>query len=143
MDEAWPLIADAAMRPALGPQLEQLATFRSRFDLPPSGMFGGWQHYVDKDLRTLLGQPVRGAYRTRFCGAGDLARCRADLWAALDAAGATLATAQGADVAAWRKDAVRERIPFVPGLLTTTIRYTNRPSGIQQVISFGGHRPRG
>ena len=36
----------------------------------------------------------------------------------------------------------RERIAFRPGLLPTTIRYTNRPSGIQQVISFGGHRPR-
>jgi len=29
---------------------------------------------------------------------------------------------------------------FRPGLLGTTIRYTNRPSGIQQVISFNGHR---
>jgi hypothetical protein len=35
---------------------------------------------------------------------------------------------------------VRERIPFVPGLLPTTLRYTNRPSGIQQVISFDRHR---
>ena len=29
-----------------------------------------------------------------------------------------------------------------PGLLPTTIRYTNRPSGIQQVIEFTGHRKR-
>jgi hypothetical protein len=28
----------------------------------------------------------------------------------------------------------------VPGLLKTTMAYTNRPSGIQQVISFNGHR---
>jgi hypothetical protein len=42
-------------------------------------------------------------------------------------------------------DALRapgERISFRPGLLPTTIRYTNRPSGIQQVIAFQGHRPR-
>jgi acyl-homoserine lactone acylase PvdQ len=142
MDAAWPKLADAAMSPALGPQLEQLADIEGRFDLPPSGMFGGWQHYVDKDLRTLLGQQVRAPYRTRFCGAGDLARCRADLWAAMEAAGNELATAQGADVTAWRSDAKRERIKFVPGLLPTEIRYTNRPSGIQQVISFDGHRPR-
>jgi acyl-homoserine lactone acylase PvdQ len=142
MDAAWPRMADAALAPVLGPQLEQLATFRGRFDQPPSGMFGGWQHYVVMDLRTLLGQPVRAPYRTRFCGAGDLAKCRADLWAALDAAGAELAAAQGADVAAWRKDANAERIAFVPGLLPTTMRYTNRPSGIQQVISFDSHRPR-
>lgn len=142
MDEAWPLMADAAMAPVLGPQLEQFASFRSRYDLPPGGQFGGWQHYVDKDLRTLLGQQVRGPYKTKFCGAGDLSKCRADLWNALETAGTTLAAAQGPDVTAWRKDANRERIRFVPGLLNTTIRYTNRPSGIQQVISFDGHRPR-
>ena len=141
MDTAWPRVADAALAPALGPQLEQLSGIVGRFDRPPGGMFGGWQHYVDKDLRTLLGQ-ARGPYRTRFCGAGDLARCRADLWAALDEAGATLEAEQGPDVTAWRADAQRERIGFAPGLLPTTIRFTNRPSGIQQVISFDGHRPR-
>jgi hypothetical protein len=31
-----------------------------------------------------------------------------------------------------------ERISIIPGLLPNTIRYMNRPSGIQQVISFGG-----
>ena len=30
--------------------------------------------------------------------------------------------------------------PLRPGVLPTTMRYTNRPSGIQQVISFRGHR---
>ena len=39
-----------------------------------------------------------------------------------------------------RADATKERIVFRPGLLPTTIRYTNRPSGIQQVIEFTGHR---
>ena len=34
----------------------------------------------------------------------------------------------------------RERITFAPGLLPYTMRYTNRPSGIQQVIEFRGHR---
>ena len=29
----------------------------------------------------------------------------------------------------------------MPGLLPYTMRYTNRPTGIQQVISFGGHAP--
>ena len=38
------------------------------------------------------------------------------------------------------KAAAAERIAFAPGLLTTKIAYTNRPSGIQQVISFEGHR---
>jgi hypothetical protein len=34
-----------------------------------------------------------------------------------------------------------ERIKFVPGLLPLTIRYTNRPTGIQQVLSFSGAPP--
>ncbi len=44
-----------------------------------------------------------------------------------------------ADPAAWRASAVPERITFQPGLLPYTMRYTNRPTGIQQVISFNGH----
>jgi hypothetical protein len=83
---------------------------------------------------------VRGPFANRYCGGGDVNVCRAALWAALEAAGVELEAAQGADPAAWRADANRERIGFVPGLLPYTMRYTNRPSGIQQVIEFKGHR---
>jgi acyl-homoserine lactone acylase PvdQ len=143
LDTAWPKLADAAMAPVLGqPLADQLNdTLMRRYDLPPSGQFGGWHMYMDKDLRTLLGQPVQGAFANRYCGAGDLATCRNALWAALDSAGTELATAQGADPTAWRADANRERISFAPGLLSYTMRYTNRPSGIQQVVQFNGHRP--
>ena len=51
-----------------------------------------------------------------------------------------MAAAQGPDPAAWRADANKERISFIPGLLKTTLRYANRPTGIQQVISFNGHQ---
>jgi hypothetical protein len=63
------------------------------------------------------------------------------VWHAIAQAGAELTTAQGtSNPSAWRADATAERIHFVPGLLPTTLRYTNRPSGIQQVISFDAHR---
>ena len=142
LDTAWNRLADAAMVPVLGrPLADQLSgTLHRRFDLPPGGQFGGWHMYMSKDLRTLLGKPVKGPLRNRYCGTGDVNRCRADLWAAMEAAGAELAAAQGADPAAWRADALRERITFAPGLLPYTMRYTNRPSGIQQVIEFKGHR---
>lgn len=91
-------------------------------------------------LRTLLGEPVRGPFANRYCGAGDLGACRAALWAALEETGAELEAAQGSDPAAWRADATAERIKFLPGLLTYTLRYSNRPTGIQQVIEFSGHR---
>lgn len=142
MDTAWPYLADAWASAVLGPRLTaQLAAFDSQFDLPPGGQYTGWHIYMDKDLRTLLRERVRGRYSVRYCGAGRLATCRRELWGAMTRAGARLAATQGADPAAWRSDAQRERIKFVPGLLPYTMRYTNRPSGIQQVLSFLGHAP--
>jgi hypothetical protein len=82
---------------------------------------------------------VQGRYNARYCGAGVVATCRDALWAAVDEAGNELAARQGPDPAGWRASATAERISFAPGLLKTTIRYTNRPSGIQQVITFTGH----
>jgi hypothetical protein len=142
LDTAWNRLADAAMTPVLGkPLADQLSqTLHSRFNLPPGGQFDGWHQYMDKDIRTLLGERVRGPFANRYCGGGDVNVCRAALWAALEAAGVELEAAQGPDPAAWRADANRERIGFVPGLLPYTMRYTNRPSGIQQVIEFKGHR---
>jgi acyl-homoserine lactone acylase PvdQ len=142
LDTAWNRLADAAMTPVLGkPLADQLAsTLFSRFDAPPSGQFDGWYQYMDKDLRSLMGEKVKGPFANRYCGAGDIAVCRAALWAALEAAGVDLEAAQGPDPNAWRADANAERIKFQPGLLPFTMRYTNRPTGIQQVIEFKGHR---
>jgi acyl-homoserine lactone acylase PvdQ len=142
MDAAWDGIADAVMTPVLGAQLDgELATLQPRYQQPPGGQAAGWHSYVYKDLRTVLGDKVKAAFRVRYCGAGNLAACRASLWAAIDAAGNALQAQQGPDPAAWRADATKERIKFVPGLLPFTMRYANRPTGIQQVISFDGHRP--
>jgi acyl-homoserine lactone acylase PvdQ len=144
LDQAWPKIADAVMGPVLGPQLGDLATLRSR-DNPAnnqgSAYGGGWYGYVDKDLRTLVGQPVTGLpFKTRFCGAGNLAACRDSLWQALKEAGDELASAQGTnDPTKWRANATPERIRFLSPFLTTTMRWTNRPT-FQQAISYSGHR---
>jgi acyl-homoserine lactone acylase PvdQ len=142
LDAAWPKIANAVMSPVLGPQLDDLASLIGR-DNPPndqgSAFQSGWYGYVDKDLRTVAGLPVTGKFKTRFCGNGDLATCRASLWAAVDAAGNDLAASQGADPDAWRADANAERIVFRPRFLFNTIRWTNRPT-FQQAISYSGHR---
>jgi len=142
MDAAWPKIADAFMAPQLGPQLDELNSLFSRFDQPPSGQYSGWYQYFDRDIRQLLDRKVKSPFRMEYCGKGKLKQCRADVWAAIADAGADLEAEQGtADAREWRADATEERISFAPNLLTTTMRYTNRPSGIQQVISFDGHRP--
>ena len=140
MDAVWPKVADAVMGPILGPQTAELASIQPRYDAPPGGQANGWHSYVVKDLRDQFGPKPAAPFRVRYCGAGNAATCQVSLWAAIDAAGNELAAAQGNDPAAWRADANAERISFVPGLLKTTLRYTNRSTGIQQVISFKGHR---
>jgi acyl-homoserine lactone acylase PvdQ len=141
LDVSWPLLANAWASSVLGPTLSaQLASFDSQYDLPPGGQYTGWHIYMDKDLRSILGQRVRGAFNIRYCGAGSLKRCRAQLWNAIDAAGNQLAASQGPNPSAWRSDAKREQINFAP-IPLITMRYANRPSGIQQVLSFTGHAP--
>jgi acyl-homoserine lactone acylase PvdQ len=141
MDAAWPKIADGFMKSQLGPQLDELDSLFSRFNAPPGGQYSGWYQYFDRDIRSLLGLPVAKPLNQSYCGRGDLGRCRRVIWNQLQAAAAELTAEQGtSNPAAWRADATAERISFVPGLLPTTMRYTNRPSGIQQVISFNGHR---
>jgi Sap, sulfolipid-1-addressing protein/Penicillin amidase len=141
MDAAWPKIADAFMRPQLGPQLDELDSLFPRWSGPPSGQERGWYQYFDRDIRRLLGKNQKQPFENRYCGGGNLQRCRSSIWEAIAAAGQELTSQQGtSDPSKWRADANAERIHFVPGLLPTTMRYTNRPSGIQQVISFNGHR---
>ena len=144
MDAAWPRLADAVMTPVLGPLVARLATLHGRSDdAGPGGSsyISGWYGYVDKDLRMLLGRDVRGPYSRRYCGAGVLATCRQALWDAIDAAAAQLETTQGPAASAWRADATAERIRFTSGVLSDTMRWTNRPT-FQQLMSFRSHRPR-
>jgi len=141
IDAAWNRIADAVMQPALGPLTADLAVVIGRDSAPylpgvnGSAFGSGWYGYVDKDLRTLLGDRVEGRFKLRYCGAGALTACRDSIWAALQAAAAELAAAQGPDPSLWRSDATLDRINFQPGLIPNTMRWTNRPT-FQQVIRF-------
>jgi acyl-homoserine lactone acylase PvdQ len=139
MDAIYPKVVDAAFEPVLGPQLPLFSDLEGH-DIS-GGFTGGRINQIDKDLRQVAGQQFKTPFKTKFCGNGDLAACRASLWAAIESAGSELAAAQGSDdPEQWTSDANAERITFAPGILPTTIRFTNRPSGIQQVISFSGHR---
>ncbi len=133
MDAAWPGVADAVMRPTLGPltdHLKSLVSVDDRANSRGSSYYGGWYSYIVRDLNA--GPPT-------FCGHGDLELCRAWLWAPIEAAGKELAAAQGPDPSRWRADATGERLRF--GFLPMTARWTNRPS-FQQVITFSSHRRR-
>jgi hypothetical protein len=89
-----------------------------------------------KDLRAMLGQKVAGAYHLRYCGDGSVKTCSRELWAAVDTARRRLAAQQGPDPAAWRAPEAKEQITFAP-LPLIAIEYTNKPTGIHQVMQFG------
>ena len=98
------------------------------------------ESYVDKDLRTLLGERVRGRFNLSYCGNGSLDACRASLWAAVHSA----ADDAGRAVRRRRPDQVAEDRPrppaSCPGLLPNRFPTTNRPT-FQQVLEFQ-HRSR-
>jgi acyl-homoserine lactone acylase PvdQ len=145
LDAAWPGLADAILEPLLGQLTARLAALHPRSDDPSplgSAYGSGWYGYVDKDLRTLLGKPVRGAYSRRYCGAAVADACKRSLWDAIDRAAAQLEGVLGPDPSKWRADATRERIRFTsPAAFRDSMRWTNRPT-FQQLFSFSGHRPR-
>jgi acyl-homoserine lactone acylase PvdQ len=135
MAAVWDGLASAAMCGRLGAVVcRALETRQSRFQRPPAGMYGGWHQYLSKDLRTLAGGSVKGKYHVRYCGKGDAATCAAALWAAIDAGAKAEAARQGSgDPAQWRRPVVK--INFTPVPLVD-MQYTNRPSGIHQVMQF-------
>jgi Penicillin amidase len=137
---AWPKLANAFLRPVLGPQLNELNSLFSRFDSPPGGQYNGWYQYFDRDIDKLLKIKQPQPFRNSYCGKGNVKRCRTSMWNALAAAGKQLTRRYGtSDPSDWRTSAAPIAIHFAPVPLIT-MQYTNRPSGIQQVISFKGHR---
>jgi hypothetical protein len=135
LDTAWQKITDAGLCDRLGASLcKGLEGRISRFDLPPGGQYSGWHQYMGKDLRTELGQKVKGKYHLRYCGKGSLARCSKELWAAIDGAGTAIAAKQGSDPTKWTEPAATIEFSPIP---LTKMQYTNKPTGIHQVMAFG------
>ncbi len=126
MDALWPNVADAVMRPVYGALTGDLDHIRGLGSLSGESL-------VDKDLRTLLHEKVKGPFHLRYCGKGSLTACRASLWAAVDQIAARLAAANGPDPSAWRSKS--SRTGFTPGLIPDTMRTVNRPT-FQQVLEF-------
>jgi hypothetical protein len=127
-DALWRPVAHAVMQPVYGNLTDDLDDVRSL-----NGAAG--QSYVDKDLRTLLGDPVNGRFNLTYCGNGSLDACRASLWAVVEQVAGELAAGQGPEPSSWTGAAARTG--FTPGLISDTIRTTNRPT-FQQVLELAG-----
>jgi len=135
IEAVWDDLAGAALCRRLGRHVcTALETRQSRFERPPGGMYGGWHQYMGKDLRTLLGRDVKGRYNLRYCGRGRLGRCARDLWGAIERGAQAEAARQGTtDPAQWKRPTVKIRFTPLP---LAEMQYTNRPSGIHQVMQF-------
>jgi acyl-homoserine lactone acylase PvdQ len=92
MDAWWPRWVQAEFKPALGDTAFSRLTSVLAIDNPPNGggqhlgssYQGSWYGFVSKDLRSVLGQKVRGPYARRYCG--SLSHCRSVLSDSLAAA---------------------------------------------------------
>ena len=99
-----------------------------------------WYGYLNKDLRTVLGEPVRGAYSRHYCG--SLPQCRATLRRSLhEAVQAALETQGASSVRDLTYDKSRDDIVSVAGGVVGVRRidWQNRPT-FQQVVQFTDHR---
>ncbi|MFJ9840507.1 penicillin acylase family protein [Kitasatospora sp. NPDC101155] len=166
MDAWWPLVADGVMRPGLGDQLFAALTGALQINESPSGgqtgaaaggpvsanesiphkgsaFQYGWWSYLDKDLRSVLGDPVAGPLARPFCGGGDLTACRNVLLNTLSQAAAQTPAQVypgDGDCSAgdqWCADTIIQRP--LGGVTDDKTTWQNRPT-YQQVVQFAGHR---
>ena len=139
MDAWWEPAAQAIFKPTLGDAYDALPM--GHHDNPRaqgSAFQSGFYSQINKDLRTVLGLPVRGKASRIYCGKGSLKRCRTALVASLDEAVKALEAAFGEDPATWDADEVGDQIDFSPvGLQDQpNMQWQNRPT-FQQVLEFG------
>jgi len=165
-DAWWPKLVTAAFKPGLGDDLfAALVNALQLNESPSGGQTGatgseqqslnqgqshkgssfqyGWWGYLDKDLRSLLGDPVQGGLGRVYCGNGDLPACRSTLLTALQQAAAEPATTTypgdstcGAGDQ-WCADSIIQSP--LGGITDPPISWQNRPT-FQQVVSFPAHR---
>jgi acyl-homoserine lactone acylase PvdQ len=155
LDAWWPLLVKAEFEPGLGSDLYTAMTDNLPVDEAPSAGHGptgshagssfqyGWWSYVDKDIRAVLGESVRGGLAKPYCGGGSLGACRDILTSTLkEAAGRTAAQVYPGDASCsagdqWCADSVIQRA--LGGIKHNKITWQNRPT-YQQVVEFTSHR---
>jgi acyl-homoserine lactone acylase PvdQ len=156
MDAWWPLLIQGEFQPGLGDSLYTALTADLTVDESPSAGHGptgshagssfqyGWWSYADKDLRAVLGEPVKGPLAETYCGGGQLSACRAMLLSTLKQAAATPASTvyPGDDGGCsagdqWCADSIVQRP--LGGITDDRISWQNRPT-YQQVVEFPTHR---
>jgi hypothetical protein len=160
-DAWWPLLVSGQFKADLGDELYRSLVAAMQINESPSGgqqgdaagtrsiseaqahkgssFQYGWWGYVDKDLRSILGDRVAAPLPRRYCGGGDPAACRQVLLTTLGQAAAHTPTQVypgDANCSAgdqWCADAILQSP--VGGVSHPLIAWQNRPT-YQQVVSF-------
>ncbi|MDT0466284.1 penicillin acylase family protein [Streptomyces gibsoniae] len=155
LDAWWPLLVKAEFEPGLGSDLYAAFGADLPIDESPSAAHGptgahagssfqyGWWSYVDKDIRTVLGEQVQGPLARTYCGGGSLSACRDILISSLkQAAGMTASQVYPGDDQCsagdqWCADSIVQRT--LGGIKHGKISWQNRPT-FQQVVEYTSHR---
>jgi hypothetical protein len=155
LDAWWPALVQAEFQPGLGTDLYTAFTNNLYIDETPSAAHGptgahagssfqyGWWSYVDKDIRAVLGQTVKGGLDQEYCGGGSLSACRDILISTLKtAAGTSASTVYPGDSLCsagdqWCADSIVQRT--LGGIKHYNISWQNRPT-FQQVVEYTSHR---
>ena len=148
MDAAWNRLADAVLAPVLGtgPAPGGLLDELARIVCARPAARCRWLELLRR-LVVVRGQgpekparpPGAGRLRNAVLRGRQRRRVRS---VALGGARRRVGPARGgagASPAAWRADATKDRIGFAPGILTQTMRGSNKPT-FQQAITFATHR---
>ncbi|MGH2954049.1 MAG: penicillin acylase family protein [Solirubrobacterales bacterium] len=146
--DAWyPRLIAAQFRPVLGKKLFEAIQGMISIKTGPdedigNAWGGGWFGYAEKDLRTVLGKRVKGAYSREYCGRGKLNRCRKALARSLKTALAHTSEAElypdgpcDEGDAQWCSDSIGHTA--VGAVTQPRIQWQNRPT-FQQAVEIGG-----
>ncbi|HEY7875300.1 MAG TPA: penicillin acylase family protein [Actinomycetota bacterium] len=138
MDQWWPRATEAVLRPVLG---NAYAALPFGIDDKPgpvgSAYISGTYGHLQKDLRTILGERVKGKLSRVYCGKGKLKACRADLQKSLADSIDALTSEFGADPSTWNPDEGVDSVVFTPVGVQgqRAMQWLNRPT-FQQAVEF-------
>jgi acyl-homoserine lactone acylase PvdQ len=139
MDAWWPRLVQAEFKPTLGQALFNQTPFGHDAPGPVGSAFNSSSYgYVHKDLRSLLGAPVRGPYSRVYCGRGSVSACRKALLSSLSVA---LQNDSDAQLYGGQTQVEHDKIEFsaVGAITQPNIPWVNRPT-FQQAVQILGHR---
>jgi acyl-homoserine lactone acylase PvdQ len=149
MDAWWPLLVNKQFGKVLGSDLytalQRMQGLHNRPGSSGSAFGGGWYGYVEKDLRSILAEPVDQPLSREYCADGKRGKCRDALRASLRKAleaksnpeiypgqpNSPCAALPNSPTAQWCWDAIRSTA--IGAITQPPIDWQNRPT-FQQVV---------